>query len=218
MSDNGKVASSAGATSAAAEGSREHDPVDVVEAEVVEGEIVEGEVIEPGRLQPADLGLILPDDCDEARTVLLTHLGEARAEADEYLETLQRVAADFENYRRRVERDQAETVGRAASRIVEALLPSLDAFEAALGYEPQTPGEHRIMDGLRSTHDQLMVTLGREGLERIPSTGQPFDPAVHEAVAGGGDGDLVVTADLRRGYTLRGRVIRPTLVAVGHQD
>ncbi len=74
------------------------------------------------------------------------------------------------------------------------------------------------MDGLRSTHDQLMVTLGREGLERIPSTGQPFDPAVHEAVAGGGDGDLVVTADLRRGYTLRGRVIRPTLVTVGHQD
>ncbi|MDQ3782160.1 MAG: nucleotide exchange factor GrpE [Actinomycetota bacterium] len=213
MSDNGKVASSAEATSSA-----DHDPADTAEVDVVEGEVVEAEVIEPGRLQPADLGLILPDDPDEARTVLLTHLGESRAEADEYLETLQRVAADFENYRRRVERDQAETVGRAASRIVEALLPSLDAFEAALAYEPQTPGEHRIMDGLRSTHDQLMVTLGREGLERIPSTGQPFDPAVHEAVAGGGDGDLVVTADLRRGYTLRGRVIRPTLVTVGHQD
>ncbi len=63
-----------------------------------------------------------------------------------------------------------------------------------------------------------METLRREGLEPIASAGEPFDPAIHEAVSGGGDGDLVVTADLRRGYTLKGRVIRPALVSVGHGD
>jgi len=203
MSDDAKVAPSSEETTS--------DPIEAVE-------VVEGEVVEPGQLTPSDLGLILPDDPAEARTVLLTHLAQAQAEADEYLETLQRVAADFDNYRRRIERDQAETVTRAAQRVIETLLPSLDAFEAALAYEAQTPGEQRIIEGLRSTHNQLMETLGREGLERIPSTGHPFDPSVHEAVSGGGDGDLVIVADLRRGYTLRGRVIRPTLVTVGHRD
>jgi molecular chaperone GrpE len=113
-------------------------------------------------------------------------------------------------------------VSRAAQRIVEALLPSIDAFEAALAYEPKTDGERSILEGLRRALDQLMEALGREGLEPIASVGEPFDPAVHEAVsagdASGGDGELVVTADLRKGYTVHGRVVRPALVTVGHQD
>jgi molecular chaperone GrpE len=59
-----------------------------------------------------------------------------------------------------------------------------------------------------------MDVLGKEGLEVVPGDGAPFDPNVHEAVSGGGGGDLVVAQELRRGYTLNGRVIRPALVAV----
>ncbi len=69
-----------------------------------------------------------------------------------------------------------------------------------------------------STRAQLLETLGREGFELIPAAGEPFDPKVHEAVSGPGDGegDLVVDAELRRGYVMRGRVIRPSLVTVKH--
>ena len=207
MNHEGKVASAEEATFEAA-GADEQD-------------VIEGEVIEPSRLEPSDLGLVLPDDPEAARDMLLAHLAQSQAEADEYLAIAQRVTADFDNYRRRIERNQAETVTRAAQRIVEALLPSIDAFEAALAYQPNTPGEQSILEGLRRAVDQLMETLGREGLEPIASTGEPFDPAVHEAVSAvdvPSGGDLVVTADLRKGYTLNGRVIRPALVTVGHQD
>jgi len=162
----------------------------------------------------AQLGLELPDDGDEAIALLLRELAEARGEASEYLETLQRLAADFENYRKRVERDQLENVRRSSQRLVEKLLPTLDAFDGALGYEPQTPAEEKLLDGMRSTHTQLMDSLVAEGLSPIEAKGAPFDPAVHEAVAGGGDGELVVAQELRKGYILQGRVLRPSMVVV----
>jgi molecular chaperone GrpE len=167
-----------------------------------------------------DLGLELPDDVDEARRLLMRELAEARREAGEYLETLQRVAADFDNYRKRVERDSAENVMRASQRIIEHLLPTLDAFDAALAYEPQTEAEKKILDGMRGTHTAMMETLAKDGLQPIAAQGEPFDPAVHEAVGGpgGGDGELVVAQELRRGYTLHARVIRPALVMVGHSE
>ena len=165
-----------------------------------------------------ELGLELPENPDEAQAVLLRELAEARQDAGELLETLQRVAADFDNFRRRVQRDQAENVERASQRVVESLLPTLDSFDAALSYEPATPSEEKLLDGMRSTHDQMLETLARVGFEPIPASGEHFDPKVHEAVSGptGGDGDLVVSAELRRGYAMHGRVIRPALVAVGH--
>ena len=177
------------------------------------------EVVEPAepplaRLTAEDLGLELPDGPAEREAALLSELAAARSEGSEYLETLQRVAAEFDNYRKRVERDQGETVLRAAQRLVESILPTLDAFDAALAYDTQTPAEEKILDGMRGTHAQLMETLGREGLEPIAAEGTSFDPAVHEAVAGGGDGELVVARELRRGYTIEGRVVRPALVMV----
>lgn len=166
-----------------------------------------------------ELGIELPADPDAARRLLLRELAEARQESGEYLETLQRVAADFENFRKRVERDQAENVQRASQRLVEAILPALDSFDAALAYAPQTEAEHKLIDGMQSTHGQLLEILGREGFARVPAEGALFDPAVHEAVSGppaDGDGDLVVASELRRGYTMQGRLIRPSLVTVEH--
>ena len=165
-----------------------------------------------------DLGIELPGDHAEAEAVLLRELAEARIEAGQTLESLQRVVAEFDNFRRRVERDHAENIERASQRVIESLLPTLDAFDAALAIEPQSPSEDKILDGMRSTREQLLETLASDGFEPIPAVDAPFDPKVHEAVSGaqGGDGDLVVNAELRRGYTMRGRVIRPTLVTVEH--
>ncbi len=86
--------------------------------------------------------------------------------------------------------------------------------------EEAPPSEEKIREGVLSTRSQLLETLAREGFEPIPATGEVFDPKVHEAVSGpgdgDGDGDLIVGAELRRGYVMRGRVIRPSLVTVEH--
>ena len=145
----------------------------------------------------------------------------ARGEAGEYLETMQRVAAEFDNFRKRTERDRHDLVQRATQRLIVGMLPTLDNFDAALAYEPQTPAEDKILDGMKSTRSQLLDLLKAEGLEPIPAGGVSFDPALHEAVAGptsDGEGELAVAAELRRGYTLGGMVIRAALVTVEHES
>ncbi len=164
------------------------------------------------------LGFELPSDPAAAEALLLGELAESRMEAGETLDTLQRVAAEFDNYRRRVDRDQTQSVERASQRVIESLLPTLDAFDAALAVEASTASEEKMLDGMRSIRDHLLETLARDGLEPIPALGEIFDPKVHEAVSGAqaGDGELVVDSELRRGYTMQGRVIRPSLVTVDH--
>ncbi len=206
------------ATSAAPVEQPEAETVDV---EVLAGEVVEGEVVADGDLailEAADLGIDLPADPDEARQVLLQEVARARGDAGDYLGDLRRVAAEFENYRKRTTRERQEVVERAAQRVVENVLPVLDSFDAAFTHDPQTPTEEKLVAGMRSTYHQLVDVLRKEGLEFIPALGEPFDPEVHEAVTGPaeGDGTLMVSDELRRGYRLRGRVIRPALVAVDH--
>jgi len=159
----------------------------------------------------------LPDDPDEAVALLIGELAVARQSAESYLADLQRLAADFENYRKRALREREETVERASQRLVSALLPVLDSFDAALALDDGGP-HARLLAGMRNTHQQLTDVLRAEGLEVIDAVAQPFDPALHEAASGGGDGHLVVVAEIRRGYTLKGRVIRPALVQVAAED
>ena len=161
------------------------------------------------------LGLDLPADADAANEIVIRELAEARREAGELLEDLQRVAADFANYRKRTERDHLENVLRASSRVIESLLPALDSLDAAMAYEAQTDGEQQLLAGMQSTRAQMLDILAKEGFAAIDSVpGTAFDPAVHEAVAGGGEGHLVVSQEMRRGYLIRDRVIRPALVMV----
>jgi molecular chaperone GrpE len=191
------------------------DPEDEV---IVEGTVVEEDVgIVP--LTAADLGIDLPDDPDEANRVLLAEVAAARRDAHEYLDNLQRVAAEFDNFRRRTLRERTDLSERASQAVVERLLPVLDSFDAAFTHDAQTPTEEKLLGGMRSTFQQLFDLLQKEGLEAIPAgPSEPFDPEVHEAVssAATGDGAPVVAQELRRGYRLKGRVIRPALVAVDH--
>ena len=170
----------------------------------------------PAEEHPEDLGISLPADPDEARQVLVEALATSQGEAASYLEDLKRVAADFENYRKRTQREMAENIERASQRVVTGLLPVLDSLDLALDHEPDRPSEEKLLGGVRTTRDQLLAVLTGEGLEVIPSIAEVFDPTVHEAVSMEGAGQaLVVTGEMRRGYTLHGRVIRPAMVAVG---
>ena len=177
-------------------------------------EIVEGEVVEArGPVTAAALGIDLPEDKDAAIRVLLLHLEESRDEATSYLDDLRRVAADFDNYRKRTTREQAVVLDRAAERVVSELMPVLDSFDAALATEPATDAERQLLSGMINTREQLLKALEQEGLEVVPSVGEPFDPEIHEPVgAPGGTKDLVVAQELRRGYRLKGRVLRPAMV------
>ena len=164
------------------------------------------------------LGLSLPDDPGEAQELLLRELDESRQEVGELLANLQRVAAEFDNFRKRTERDQLENVQRAGQRVIESLLPTLDSFDAALAIEATTDAEERMLEGMKGTEHLMLEALRSEGFEPIKALDQPFDPALHEAVqVVPGDGDQqVVQQELRKGYVMRGRVIRPSLVIVGH--
>lgn len=160
----------------------------------------------------------IPEDPAEAVPVLATALAQSQAEAMGYLEAVQRVAAEFDNFRKRSARERDDIIDRASQRLIERLLPTLDGFAAALAYEPQTEAEENLLAGMTDTHRLLMEALAVDGFAAIDADGAVFDPAIHEAVTGPhgeGDGDLLVS-EMRRGYTLRGRVVRAALVAVRH--
>jgi len=167
---------------------------------------------EAGRTEPVESDL--PADPAEAVDILIRALHEARGSEAARLDDLQRVAAEFENFRKRALREQQEMTQRASQRVVDALLPVLDSFDGAFVHEAQSPSEELLLSGVQSIFGQLMEVLGREGLAVIPTEGEPFDPTVHEAVAGGAGEDLVVASEMRRGYTMGGRVLRPSLVSV----
>jgi molecular chaperone GrpE len=141
-------------------------------------------------------------------------LAEAEASRDQYLADLKRVAADFDNYRKRVAREQQALVARAHAGLVEAILPVLDdlgrALEAAGLHE-----EAKLEDGVRLVQRQLSDVLAKEGLEEI-STDVPFDPHVHEALAAipSSAEEGTILEVVQRGYLLGDRVLRPARVVV----
>ena len=172
------------------------------------------DVLEEIELPP--LAIDLPDDPEEANEILITSLRQSLAQEAEYLDSWQRAAADFDNLRKRSLREQQQIRQLAAERVVGALLPTLDSFEVALGLPATTDNEVKLLEGIQATYDLLMEVLGREGLDLVPGIGAPFDPAVHDAVSRLGEGEeLVVIGELRRGYKLRDKVVRPAIVAVG---
>lgn len=188
------------------------------ETPIVEGEVVSIEA--PSPRSAAELGIDLPEDRDAAEALLLSRLAEARDEASAYLDDLKRVAADFENFRRRSLRETAETNQRATERILLELLPVLDSFDAAVATETTTDSEGNLLAGMHRTHDQLLTILRNQSVEIVPTVGEMFDPEIHEAVMSptDGEGKLVVSEELRRGYLVKDRLVRPALVALEYRS
>lgn len=165
--------------------------------------------------QPHELGLEIPDDPQAAIDTLLSALATSREESGNYLGDLKRVAADFDNYRKRTMREQTVMLDRAAERVIQKLLPALDSFDAAVNTEVESEAGRKLLSGMLGTREQLLNALAEEGLELIATEGEKFNPEVHEPVgAATGNGDLYVAQELRRGYRLNGRLVRAALVTV----
>jgi molecular chaperone GrpE len=133
---------------------------------------------------------------------------ELALQRDEYRDALIRLQADFENYKKRILKQQTEHLERAAQGLVEKLLPVLDTADLALA--------HGGGEDVKQITTSLVTALEREGLERIDPSGGPFDPTLHEAVAhepsDGGEQEVVEV--MRAGYRWKGRVLRPAMVKV----
>ena len=138
---------------------------------------------------------------------------EGKAALDRYL----RLAAEFENYKKRVQKDQAEYTKYANERILKDLLPVLDNLQRALQHAQQSDGSNGLLQGVELTCKQYLETLSRFGVKPIPSVGLPFDPAVHQAVAtveSEKHEPNMIVKEHEKGYYLHDRVLRPAMVTV----
>lgn len=152
-----------------------------------------------------------PDD-------LAGQLDAEKARSAELLDSWQRARAEFLNYKRRVEQERARDAQMAGLMVIAKVLPVLDDFDLALANVPKGAENESWLNGVALVAHKLRSVLESEGVQPIAAVGQTFDPALHEAVMVEGDGGDAVVAELRRGYTLHGNVIRPSLVKVGKKE
>ena len=164
--------------------------------------------VEAGDFEPAE---------QEAAEAVEADLRELVAERDELRGTAQRIQADFENYRKRMARDQVTYSERATQGLIEAILPALDGLEMALA--SLGDADEKVRKGVELAVGELVGALERHGLVRIADLGVAFDPNLHEAVLHDeGDGEPRVGDVLRTGYSLKGRVLRPAMVKVVRKE
>jgi molecular chaperone GrpE len=151
----------------------------------------------------------------EDADLVLDDIDLLQRERDDLLGTSQRLQADFENYRKRVLREQTALVERATEGLVEQLLPVLDSFQLALATLDRGTDVESVRKGVELVFAELLGVLERSGLEPIAAEGESFDPNVHEAVMqDDGAGEPRVGDVLRTGWKLKGRVLRPAMVKV----
>ena len=132
-------------------------------------------------------------------------------------EQLMRIAADFENYKRRTERDREEMTKFAGQKVITSLLPVLDNFERALQTELQPEEFENFAEGVRMIHRQFLDSLTKAGVERIEAMGEHFNPEFHEAIMQEENDEVpdeTVIGEFQTGYTMHGRLLRPSVVKV----
>ena len=149
---------------------------------------------------------------------LQAELAAARAESDDYLAALQRERAEFQNFRRRTAEERTRELGLAGEDLIRKVLAVADDFDRAIEARPASIAQDAWFEGIAAIDRKLRQLLESEGVTTIDAAaGRPFDPREHEAIAnvpdpGRAEGEIV--EEVRRGYRLRDRVIRPALVAV----
>jgi len=153
---------------------------------------------------------------DQDVELIENDLAQARAEACEYLNSLQRLKAEFENFRKRMLKEQSEHLAMASQNIIVKLLPVLNNFERALSHADQADFDD-FCSGVKLLYNQLCDLLNKEGLEEINPLGCEFDPQKHEAmmqVDSDEHKENTVTEVFEKGYELKGKVIKPAKVKV----
>lgn len=182
-----------------------------VDAAPVDGAAMDGAPVDAAPVEPAQ------DPPESAAAVpphLTAELEALRSELDERIRDLQRVTAEYANYRKRVERDRAQIGEQATANLVSALLPVLDDLDRAREHDELT-------EGVATIADQLVAALGKFGLTGFGEKGDPFDPNRHEAVAHQTSAEVsepTCIDVMRRGYLLGDRLLRPAMVAVADPE
>jgi molecular chaperone GrpE len=181
------------------------------DAEAASSDAPRSAVVEPGSGPILGVGEPPEDAGSQLETV--------QRQAAEYRGHLQRLQADFDNYRKRVLKEQTRAVEMASEPFVRRLLEVLDEFELALMAAERRPDFDQFLRGVELVYAKLLEVLRSEGVERIDAEGKPFDPELHEALmqTGEGDGEPFVADVLRQGYRMRSRVLRPAGVKVARK-
>lgn len=158
-----------------------------------------------------------PAEAEEPNDVegLRARLEEEKSKAQGYLANWQRAAADYQNFKRRVEQERGETARLANAALIINVLPLLDDLERALTSVDARLAGLTWVDGIRLIYRKFQAVLEAAGVSEIKAEGETFDPAVHEAVMFGEGEEGKVVAEVQRGYMLGDRVIRPAMVVVG---
>lgn len=158
-----------------------------------------------------------PESGDIGTAIGAVDADEIQRQRDDYYDRLLRKTAEFDNYRKRIERDRQSTAESAAADLMRDLLPLLDDLERALRADAGVDGAESYRRGVELIHRQLLDVLRKRGVRPIEALGAPFDPHFHEAVLyepaeGRADGEI--TEELARGYMLGDRLLRPSMVKV----
>ena len=144
-------------------------------------------------------------------------IAELESQIEEFRNRLLRSQADFDNYRRRTQREKEEMAKYASAELIARLLPVLDNFERAIGAAKSSGDFEALAKGVDMIHRQLLQVLEQEGLKPMETVGQPFNPEIHEAVMrveSDEHEEGIIVEELQRGYILKDRVIRPAMVKV----
>ena len=150
---------------------------------------------------------------------LEAELAKAKAKADEHYDHLLRLQADFDNYRKRSQKEKTELIKYASERLVGELLPVLDNFERAVCAAKVNPDFTSFSQGVEMILRQMQTALSKEGLKAMDAVGQPFDPNLHEAVlrvTSEEHPENTVVEELQKGYYLKEKVLRPCMVKVSN--
>ncbi|MCH8067347.1 MAG: nucleotide exchange factor GrpE [Nanoarchaeota archaeon] len=136
---------------------------------------------------------------------------------DELTNTLQRIQAEFENYKKRVDKEKAEFVKYSKAELIQRILPTIDTFEIALR---STKDNEKFVKGMEMVYAQLISLLHAEGLKPIESLGKKFDPYLHEVMLKekSDDDDGIVLEELQKGYMLNDKVLRHSKVKVSEKE
>ncbi len=182
---------------------------DIIQSEEITEESAQAEAEEPQQEVQADVKAEIE--------ALRQELAESQAKADEYLDGWQRSRAEFANYKKRVEREQAHINQIATGNIIKRYLDVLDDLERALKNRPQDEVGRTWADGIELIYRKLLAILESEGVTRMQAEGQTFDPSFHEAISSEESdahesGQIIEV--IQQGYLLGGRVLRPAMVRV----
>ncbi len=156
-----------------------------------------------------------PEELPEATITPEEALAEEKKRAEEYLANWQRAQADFINYKRRAEQERLEFNNYANANLVLSILPVLDDLERAIKAIPEEFNKHDWVEGIKLVERKFKTTLEGQGVKPILALGMAFDPKLHEAIRHEKGKEGMVIAEYQKGYTLNGKLLRPSHVAVG---